>query len=697
MPTLRERLGAWIAGSRHERAGTEPIDHQPIGQALFGPGLGNQPDPQALLRESLGVADIATRAIANRVSCLNPLVKMTRRVMDGTEEEEILDDHPLKDLLDRPHPDFSRESLLRLAGQYLVTAGEFYWLKVGSRIGVPVELHPIPASARPHPIVVGSVTVGYRVQSGPGAWIELPREVVIRGWLPDPENPFGAEGYLGPNAIVTDAMKFAEQHLRAHYESNAVPPAYFDTSEVATQMSAEQIRAFDEQWKRKYNRRHGEAKGIPYVAPLGYTLKELQHQTGAEMEPLLRYWTDIQLANFGVPRSVLGQVVSGDRSSAETNQYVFDLHTVKPIADLIAATLTRQLAPDFDPALFVEFEEFVSEDKEFELKREEMDAKLLLRSPNMIREDKGENPVPWGDLPPAPFTLGPYSGEPPPEPEPMPEQLADLEDEPDEEEPMPDEEERVRSGEGRKRVAWQRQVQREKAFVPTYLRALQGLFRAQRDEALKRLQEQHPRARVEPGDLFNVRDWLRIFQDLLTPIVRRVFQASGDESLADLGLEMEFHFTQAQEHIIQQRGADLVTRINETTRKRLRDQLAEATAQGESIDQIESRVRDVFSGRRDNARTIARTEVLKASQDGQLEGFAQSGVVEGKQWNTSLDDRVRDTHTIDGQQVPLRGVFVLGDGETADAPGIGAGGRSLSAANAINCRCFVTPVVLGET
>jgi hypothetical protein len=40
--------------------------------------------------------------------------------------------------------------------------------------------------------------------------------------------------------------------------------------------------------------------------------------------------------------------------------------------------------------------------------------------------------------------------------------------------------------------------------------------------------------------------------------------------------------------------------------------------------------------------------------------------------------------------------FVLGDGELAKEPGVGWQGATLSAHNAINCRCFMTPTFFEE-
>ena len=105
----------------------------------------------------------------------------------------------------------------------------------------------------------------------------------------------------------------------------------------------------------------------------------------------------------------------------------------------------------------------------------------------------------------------------------------------------------------------------------------------------------------------------------------------------------------------------------------------------------------VFAQRRKNhARTIARTEVLKASQEAQLASF-EIAEVEKKRWNASPDsgDYDRRHDETDGDEVGLREAFRLSDGELADSPGIGFGHGQLSAGNSINCRCFVTPVLEG--
>jgi len=133
---------------------------------------------------------------------------------------------------------------------------------------------------------------------------------------------------------------------------------------------------------------------------------------------ILEYWRDELLMTMGgVPRSVLGQVVSGDRSSAEVNQWVFDMYAVAPIAARIENAFTLQLASEFESNVRVRFAPFISTDKEYEVLREKQDLEHAVRTINDVRKDRGEDPVEWGDEPTMLSTVKKYD---PNAPEPAP-------------------------------------------------------------------------------------------------------------------------------------------------------------------------------------------------------------------------------------------------------------------------------------
>jgi len=672
-------------------------------------GTAGLPQIERLAREFTGWQAIASVAIGRRLSTLSLEVIERSRDRKGTVVEEVLDDHPLAAVWDA-NPVFSLEQLLAIVGYWLTHRGEAYLLKVTDSLGLTRELWPLTPE-RMTAITDRDLGIGaYKFTTEAGE-IDYDPDELVRIWWPDPAQPFAALGNLAPQAIAYDAGKFVDETVRSHYEKDAVPKVAMmlkgTPAAPATMPQAGTLARWLADWRMRHTRRGGTEAGLPAVLPPGWEPYEFKSFGGvSENAELMDRWRDRLLMANGVPRSVLGDVVDANRAAADTNAYVFDLHAISPHAGLVAKALTRQLAVlEYGDAIAVRFAEFIARDKDFDLRREGQDLDKKLRTVNQVREDRGLDPVAWGELPIGSFGDTPYTGE---EPEPLepddPEAFGEVdpaEDGADDEGP--------RNG-GRALAAgvrrawapaevWARQVITERTFAPAFARAMRAVFAQQRDAVLAELDELRARAeaRASLDDLLDPETWTGPFRRVVEPVRRRVFRETGDVVLRELGVRDKFQFLGQTEHVLERQGAELVRHVNETTRRRLRAALLEGVDAGEGQDAIARRVRGVFAARRDHARSIARTEVLRAAQSAHLEGFSQSGVVERKQWNTSQDDAVRDSHAeTDGQVRDLEAAFMLGDGEAADAPGIGVAGAPLSARNAINCRCFVTPVFSGE-
>jgi uncharacterized protein with gpF-like domain len=130
--------------------------------------------------------------------------------------------------------------------------------------------------------------------------------------------------------------------------------------------------------------------------------------------------------------------------------------------------------------------------------------------------------------------------------------------------------------------------------------------------------------------------------------------------------------------------------------------LADAVQRGETQAEMANRVQEVFSVRRGNTATIARTESLSALNFAAIEGYAQTDAVDEVEWATSRDEMVRGAKpadewshvAMDRQVVKLGTLWTVprnrGAGsETLRHPGDPKG----SAGNIINCRCRVLPVL----
>jgi HK97 family phage portal protein len=171
---------------------------------------------------------------------------------------------------------------------------------------------------------------------------------------------------------------------------------------------------------------------------------------------------------------------------------------------------------------------------------------------------------------------------------------------------------------------------------------------------------------------------------------------AGTNALEDLGLT-ELQFSLLQPSVVSyldKAGAQLVKGVDATTKDRLATTLAEGIQGGENMLQLSDRVKTVFDATRARANAIAVTESGAAYNAGTLEAWTQTGgIVEKKVWLSSRDDRVRETHAdADGQEVPLSGVFQVGDATLA-FPGDGS---SQDPGETVNCRCTIEAVLSGE-
>lgn len=161
-------------------------------------------------------------------------------------------------------------------------------------------------------------------------------------------------------------------------------------------------------------------------------------------------------------------------------------------------------------------------------------------------------------------------------------------------------------------------------------------------------------------------------------------------SLSQRSLVDEEDFKVTNERAVEwakQHAADTISGISKNTREDIRDLVVEAFEEQFTVDQLADEIEKII-GDETRAETIARTEVMKASNQGHLEAFTQateSGLLTGnetKEWIVTPDDRLCPVcEPMDGVNVPLHGTFDV-DGQQIDGPPAHP-----------NCRCTVALTV----
>lgn len=138
-------------------------------------------------------------------------------------------------------------------------------------------------------------------------------------------------------------------------------------------------------------------------------------------------------------------------------------------------------------------------------------------------------------------------------------------------------------------------------------------------------------------------------------------------------------------------GAELVTNVTSNTKQYLKQILEKGIEENLTVEEIARNMRD--SGRIagiKRGRVIARTEIIRASNIGSLQGAQSSNLNLQKEWLATRDGRTRDDHArLDGTIIGMDQEFNVG-GELARYPG----DLQLSAAQSIQCRCTLAYVPL---
>lgn len=229
-----------------------------------------------------------------------------------------------------------------------------------------------------------------------------------------------------------------------------------------------------------------------------------------------------------------------------------------------------------------------------------------------------------------------------------------------------------------------------------FRRGLTPFFSRQEERVVHRLREMGARSSISDQRVIDIEALLDDSEgdrELLRGLLRSVVDERGVEVLEEIGADAVFTaFNERANAYVQQRGARLVQHVNDTTRRQLKETLADGIANDETLNELVARVREVYSERRTGgAATIARTETASAYNFATLEAYDQAGI-ETKEWLTARDDVVREAHAeLDGQVVPVNAPFVMTDSQggvwEADYPG----DPSLPPELSINCRCTLLP------
>jgi SPP1 gp7 family putative phage head morphogenesis protein len=185
--------------------------------------------------------------------------------------------------------------------------------------------------------------------------------------------------------------------------------------------------------------------------------------------------------------------------------------------------------------------------------------------------------------------------------------------------------------------------------------------------------------------------------DILTPLMKEILINQGKEAIETVSGDVAYSLLEEARKYLNKEPVKLSKTITETAYTRVRSSLAEGIKNGESIDELRKRVLADYEALETNqAEMIARTEVSRATNFATVDAYKQSGVVEGKEWIVTPDDRMCEfCQAMEGKKIGLSETYFK-DGDTVNGTDGGSFKIDYSDVVApplhVNCRCALVAV-----
>lgn len=619
----------------------------------------------------------AVRLIADNVGRV-PLIAYEEV---GKELRELGPQHPAQRTIDRPNETYNRVRFVQALMTDLVLHGNYYVQDATTSFtSLPhlwYRLRPDKVAAKLNAQRTRVEAYEYKPDSRRDALVFV-AEDVLHSWLIDPIDD--VKGFA-PVKVASASVSLANDARTWNAALMENKGQHSSIIKVNGDMTPEQEKALRESFAARYQGKKNAGKSIVIrngeveVQSLSWSPADVQWVEGIKLT--LR---DMATALF-VPSVLLNDTENNTYSNYSAAIRIFHTMTVFPLLDMLCDDLTWFLAPRFGDNIRIRYD--LDAVPALQPSREERwqqvsDAWWL--SINEKREHLG-----WGrlDIPEAdtvwiPGTLVPL-GEP----------LPDFADNVDGRVEAVGLDTRA----SKQRRAWLRTERLRSQYYKGAQRLIEGYFRSELRQLKEVLADSSPATasdRLQATVIERQSQLQRMLEKLTIGIADTFAAYTHDSIVGKTGRAETNPWSTYIVPWIEKNSAEKVSQITETTREQIREALAEGMALGEHIEELAARLDTLYLKQiiPNRSETIARTEVLAASNMGSQAGARATGLPLKKTWLATPDARTRTTHAMaDGQEVPLQEPYNVG-GYSMMFPGDSSLGAD--AGEIINCRCTET-------
>ncbi len=607
------------------------------------------------------------------------------KMVNGEKEE--VNEHELIDFLETVNSFQTGPEFKHTLATHLELAGNAYiYLEgVNDENGKPTAMHLLnPGRVK---INLDKTTFPYKISSYEFVIDAVKRTFqpyqILQIKYPDPSNPYLGMGTVQGIAEWIDNDSAATEFLKQFFNNGAQIGVTFET-DMAGEDQLQELRD-------SFNEQHTGVKNAYKAIFLPKGVKKPANDVKFDdigFDETAEKNRDKILAGFRVPKTILGAAESDtNRATAETADYVFAKRTIKPKMVLICSYLNEFLVPRFGDDIFLTFTDPVTEDKTAvsnEMKNAIGGASVI--TINEARQDyMGMDEIEGGDTLLVPNTLVPVGDAGKVQPyqslsqdhskcnhdakksirkskvgympsrigkktqfarsaairkslsESLSEKIANIVLEVKKKavgEMTNDEYDNVILAEKRTRVI---------PYAEKFKQEVQKLNSQQKKEVLDNLSEAIKSVKaIDPKKLFNLKGWIGIFIDALTPIAGDMFAKEADHALSLIDKPgLDIVNTPSAQKAIDDAMELMSDSYNKTTLDVLEAKLNEGLSQGYSVSKLASIVSDVYAWNDEYAaERVSLTESNRIANSASKIAWKESGVVKKIIWVTSKRENV---------------------------------------------------------
>ena len=454
-------------------------------------------------------------------------------------------------------------------------------------------------------------------------------------WMPRNPRTHRAFGF-GPVEQILTTVNIAlrrQLHQLSYYTDGNTPNLIFG---VPKEWTTDQIKKFQEWWDSLNAGNSAQRQRARFVPGEVKPLDTKEHALKDEYDEWL---ARIVCFAFSIPPTSL--VKDNNRATAQTVQKAALSEGLAPVMMWVKALMDRILRDCFDAKDL----EFVWSDEQslepmIQSQRDQIDTDSGVRTINECREDRGMEPLPEPEPESVIGTLVPGTGAPaaavppgavPPAPvaKPAPKAVppaAKLAKAAKKVEPI---------NRGRKTILKleAKLLKVTTAFLKAQVQPVAEALHAAMPptaEKLAKMSREEAKQLLEASNI----DWTQLGDDL-EPILAAIAQDGAAQGLAQVGATTTADLLdQVNEKAVawaEQHAADLVTKLADVTREKLRGDLAVGIELGMSVQDIANVIGQDYAFSAERAELIATTERAFADVAGNMLAYRESGVVSGKE------------------------------------------------------------------